>query len=210
MSELINRHHQEQKMVAANVIAQLHPLWGLLDFHDLEGTTADWLRAVRPVVERGILTSQYVAAEFVKSYRASALPHAEPLSFQMPSPVGIFSNASIPDRNTQLAIMVSMKVTGPVSVARMMPMDEQTAMAKGFSKSCGAATRLVLNGGRGMVRLLADHDQFARGVVGVVDENACNLCQEKAIPVMKTEGAKSMDAIAVGHDFCKCSAALVY
>lgn len=210
MSELVNRHHHEQKVLAANVIAQLHPLWGLLDFHDLEGTTGDWLKAVRPVVERGILSSQYVAAGFVKSYRASILPHAEPLDFQFPDPVGVFSNASIPDRRTQLAIMVAMKVTGPVSVVHMMPMDEQTAMAKGFSKSCGAATRLVLNGGRGMVRLLADHDRYARGVVGVADENACEGCQAKTVPVLKSAGAKAMDAVAVGHDFCKCSAAIVY
>lgn len=208
--ELVNRHHQEQKLLAAHVIAELHPLWNLLDFHNLESSTPDWLRAVRPVIERGYLTSQYVAAEFAKNYRASVLPDATPLDFHLPSPVGLLGASAIPDRNTQLKIMVAMRVTGPIHVANLMPMDETDAMYAGFSKSAGAATRLVLNGGRGMIRLLADADARAKGVVGIADENACKTCMGQTVPAYKTGPVERMDAVAVGHDFCKCSARLVY
>ena len=211
MNDLILSHHNEQKMIARNAIADLAPLWNILDIKDLRGTTADWLRAVRPVIERGYLTSQYVAAQFVKNYRTTVFPYATPMNISnIPNPYGIFGNQPIPDRNTQLRIMASMKVTGPVYVENLMPADETEAMAKGFSKSSGAATRLILNGGRGMVRLLADADPLALGVAGVADENACVSCKFLTNPIMKTDGAKKMNAVAVGHDFCKCSARLVY
>lgn len=208
--ELVMRHHREQKLIARNAIAELHPLWRILDFNDLRGSTADWLKAVRPVVEKGYLTSQYVAAEFVKSYRRAVLPAADQLLVEVPNPLGVFGNPIIPDRNTQIKIMVAMKVTGPVHVAKLMPMDQQEAMDKGFSKSTGAAIRLILNGGRGMVRLLADADPMARGVVGVADEDACEPCKSLTTPILKSRGRRQMDAVAVGHDFCGCSAALVY
>lgn len=210
--ELVNRHHQQQKLIAVNVIAELHPLWSLLDFHDLVGSTPNWLRASRSVVERGFLTSQYVAAEFVKSYRSAILPHASPLDIQMPSPLGIFGTPAIPDPDIRLRIMVSLKVTGPVYVGNLMPMEETEAMAKGFSKLSGAATRLVLNGGRGMVRLMAGADPEAVGVIGVNDDdNACDSCKFLSThPMMKADGGRKMDLVAVGHDYCKCSARPVF
>lgn len=207
--ELVNRHHREQKLIAAQVVAQLHPLWGLLDFHNLESTTENWLRAVHPVVERGYLTSQYVAAEFARNYRRAVIPDAEPMQVSLPNPLGVFSQPIIPDGNTQAKILVAMRVTGPLHVAKLMPMDQREAMYRGFSKSSGAATRLTLNGGRGMIRLLAGADRYAKGVAAVVDENACSICKPKATPALKDDPA-AMDAVAVGHDFCRCSARIVY
>lgn len=208
MQELINRHHQSQKLVARNVVAELVGLWEMLDFHDLQGTTADWLKATRPVLERGYLVSRYVAAEFVNQYRSTVLPISEPL-IVLPNPLGIFVAPEV-DPDVSVRMMVSMKVTGPVHVAKLMPMDETEAMRAGLSKSSGAAIRLVLNGGRGMVRLLADVDEHAVGVAGVADETACDSCQFLTTPILKREGARKMDAVAVGHDFCQCSARLVY
>lgn len=211
MTDLVIRHHEHQKLIARQTVSELAPLWGILDVTDLRGTTADWLRAVRPVVEKGYLTSRYVAAEFVKVYRSQIFPHATLLPINdIPNPLGVFGTPMIPDRDMQIRIMVSMKVTGPVQVQKLMPMDETEAMARGFSKSTGAATRLVLNGGRGMVRLLADADQLAVGVAGVADEGSCESCQFLTTPILKTDGARKMDAVAVGHDFCKCSAKLYY
>lgn len=211
----IRYHHEEQKMVARNVIAELHPLWGILDFHDLQGTTGDWLRAVRPVIERQYMVSQFLAARFASSYRRSVLPAAEPLNIEVPNPLGAFGTQAPTDRETQLRIMVSMKVTGPVWVAKnsfqgMTEQDQADVMTRGFSKSTGSAIRTALNGGRGMIRLLADSDPMARGVRAVVDEDACDSCHFLETPILKESGSRAMDAVAVGHDFCRCSATLVY
>lgn len=208
--ELVNRHHAAQKLVARNAVAEMSPLWGILDFHDLNGSTADWLRAVRPVVERARAVSQYVAAQFVQDYRRTLFPNAEPLDIDLPNPLGLLGVPHTP-RETSLAIMVAMKVTGPLHVVQLMPMDEGPAMEAGFSKSVGAATRLILNGGRGMVRLLADADPLAQGVAGVADpESDCRSCLFLTTPILKRDGARKMNAVAVGHDFCQCSARLVY
>lgn len=213
--EIVNRHHAAQKLIARNAVAELQPLWGILDMHDLKGTTADWLKAVRPVVEKGFLVSQYVAAEFVNDYRSAIFADAGRLDLELPNPLGTFVTPQIPDRNAQLRIMVSMKVTGPGYVMEHSApgiSEEQlvSVMRDGFSKSSGAATRLILNGGRGMVRLAVNVDPLAQGVAGVADETACSSCQFLTTPILKRDGAKRMNAVAIGHDFCKCSCRIVY
>lgn len=209
------RHHEEQKLIARNVVAELSPLWLILDFHKLEETTPSWLKATRPIIERGYLISQYVAAEFVKNYRRAELPDANPLQIDIPNPFGAFGFHPKPDRKTSMRIMVSMKVNGPLWVAHntspgVTEMKAAELMAGGMSKSAGAAVRLVLNGGRGMVRMLVSADRRARGVVGVADEEACANCQFLTNPILKSDGVRKMDAVAVGHDFCNCSAKPIY
>ena len=214
--ELSRRHHEEQKLIARNVVAELDPIWQILKFHDLNKSTGPWLKAARPIIERGYLTSQYVAAEFVKNFRAENFPGEEPLDVEVPNPLGAFGFHPRPDRDTAIRIMVSMKVTGPVWVMQNSQRewtDEQQiaqVMRDGFSKSTGAAIRLVLNGGRGMVRMMVGADRLARGVVGVADADACTSCQFLTRPVMKSDGVRKMNAVVVGHDFCTCSANPVY
>jgi hypothetical protein len=206
--QLVQMHHEEQKLIARNTVAELRLPWTLLDFHDLQGSTGDWLKAARPIVEKGYLVSQYVAAEFARTYRRALVSDDwEPP--RLPNPLGVFTPAQAP-RDIQLRIMVSLKVTGPVHVGHIMPMHENEAMEAGFSKSTGAATRLVLNGGRGYIRTLADADSEAMGVVGVADETSCDSCQFLTNPIFKHHGGRRMDAVAVGHDYCKCSAHLLY
>ncbi len=214
--DLVMRHHNEQKLIARNTVAELGPLWHILDFHELEESTPDWLRAARPVVEKGYLVSQWTALQFAQNYRSMLFGRPR-LPVELPNPLGTFSAPQIPDRNRQIAIMVSLKVTGPIQVAKktlVQPagsVNEAEAMAAGFSKSAGAAIRHVLNGGRGMIRVLADADELALGVAGVADEGCCDSCHFLETPILKkTATARQMDAIAVGHDACVCSARLVY
>lgn len=213
--ELVDRHHAEQNLIARNVVAELHPLWGILDFYNLRETTAPWLKAVRPVIERGYLTSQYVAAEFVKNLRAQTFPNADPLPIELPNPFGPFGIHQPPDRETQLKITMSMNFTGPSWLIQNTPPDVEEPqvrdlMERGFSKSSGAAIRHTLNGGRGMAVLLAQMDPLAMGVAGVADESSCGSCQFLTKPILKTDGIRKMQSVAVGHDFCRCSARVIY
>ena len=215
--ERITRHHEQQRLVARNVVAELQPLWEILDFHRLQESTGPWLKAVRPVIERGYLTSQWLAAEFYKDYRQDMVDHAAKLEVSVPNPLGALGIAVIPDRATSVRIMAAMKITGPVWMAKQSQagMDEAAIpdlISRGFSKSTGAATRLVLNGGRGMVRTIVDADQEAVGIIGIADDGACKSCQFLAsTPLLKEfHTSRQMDAVAVGHDFCTCSAAPVF
>jgi hypothetical protein len=212
---LVLQHHEEQKLIARNLVAQLDPLWGILNFRDLKATTSPWLKAVRPAIERAYLTSQFVAAEFVKNYRRVELPDADPLQLDVPNPLGLLGDVVVPDRQISIRIMVSMKVTGPVwmsnqTIPNMTDQQISEVVRAGFSKSSGAAIRLVLNGGRGMVRTMVDADPLAVGVAGVADEGACRSCKFLTNPIMKSDGSRKMDAVAVGHDFCNCSARVIY
>lgn len=208
---LVRQHHEEQKLLVRNVVAALEPLWPILDLNDLEGSTVPWLAATRPVVERGFLTSQYVAAEFYRNYRRESVPDADPLDFDFPNPIPAFGEARVPDADSSIRILVSLKVTGPIWLGNQPDfVDRDDVMRRGFSKSSGAVIRLVLNGGRGMVRSLVDVDDAARGVSGVADEGSCQPCMFLTKPILKSAGARKMDAVAVGHDFCKCTARPIY
>ncbi|MFM8798888.1 MAG: hypothetical protein ACKODT_08020 [Fluviibacter sp.] len=194
------------------MVEELGHLWHILDPHDLKGTTASWLKSVRPVVERGYLTSQYVAAEFVKASHNAALPGAPDLTVEIPNPLGAFGFHVQSDRKTQLRIAVSMKVTGPVTVANdskpgMSKIQIHELMQNGLNKSSGAAVRLALNGGRGMVRMLAEADDSIKGVQSVAEDDACKSCRFLAeTPLFKgVHTPKQLDAVAVGHDHCLCS-----
>lgn len=205
-------HYESQKNIAKVLVGDLEPLWRILDFHRLRETTAPWLKAVRPVVERGYLTSQFVAAEHYHQVRRIAAPGAPDLEISVPNPLGAFGFHDSADRSTQLRITVAMKVTGPVTVdGKATPglTDTQIAdiMQTGFNKSCGAAVRIALNGGRGMMRTLVEADQQAKGVQAVAADDACKSCRFLAeTPLFKgIHTAKQLDAVAVGHDWCWCS-----
>jgi hypothetical protein len=214
---LVQRHHEEQKLLARHAVAELAPLWQILDFHDLRKSTPPWLKAVRPVIEKGYLTSQYVAAQFVQSYRSAELPVAEPLGVEVPNPYGVLGLVTPAPKDTQLRIIAAMQATGPAWLAKnskpgMDVEDIPDLLARGFSKSAGAATRLILNGGRGMVRSLLDVDKQAVGIQAVADDNSCKSCRylsvTRLLKGVNTE--RQLDAVAVGHDFCTCSARLLY
>lgn len=210
-------HHEAQRSIAKAAVEELKQLWMVLDPHDLQRTTAPWLKLVRPVVERGYLTSQYVAAEFVQSSRSAALPSAPDLEVDVPNPLGPFGFHHQPSRDTQLRITVAMKVTGPGSVmSKSYPgltdseLDEM--MVTGFNKSCGAAVRIILNGGRGMVRDMVSADPYAVGVQSVAEKDSCASCRFLAeTPLLKSvHTPRQMDSVAVGHDFCTCTAKPIY
>ena len=202
--DMVSHHHEEQKHIARSVAIELHPAWEILDFNDLKRTTAPWLKIARPIVEGALRKSQNVAVEFVKGYRNSQF-NAPDMDFAAP----------VSDRQTSLKIMASMTVTGPVWMAkRSYPgMDLNTIpqiRRDGFSKSVGAVTRIVLNGGRGVVLNMVLNDPLARGVAAVADPDACNGCLFLTTPIMKSAGIKRMNAVSVGHDFCTCSAKPIY
>lgn len=204
--DLVSHHHEEQKHLSVSVITELGQAWWLLDFHALKETTPKWLKVAVPIVEKGCLKSANVAAEFVKHYRTTVHPSAEPLDVTVPDQLS---------RQSRARIAASLTVTGPVWMAqRSKPDMDVTTIPQikrdAFSKSSGAVVRMVLNGGRGMVRTLVGSDPLALGVAGVADPDACNGCQFLTSPVMKSAGSKRMDAVAVGHDFCTCSAKPIY
>lgn len=215
--DLVALHHENQKLIARNLVAELGPLFGILDFHDLRGTTADWLKAVRPVVEKGFLVSQYTAAQFYLNYRSTVVPSAEPLDVEVPNPLGAFGVTVEPDRHVRMVIMVAMKVTGPVHMAENshpgMSVEDIPEIAQdALLKSSGAAVRIALNGGRGMVRTMVDADPLSKGVRSVADEDACDSCRFLASRVLLKGQAteRQMNAVAVGHDWDRCSVSPIF
>lgn len=216
MEELVAHHHAAQRLIAHQTIGELSYYWDILDFHDLDRTTAPWLKVVRPVIEKGYLVSQYTASEFVKDWRRHLNPAADPLELDVPNPLGAFGFIQPAPREAQVKIMVSMKVTGPVWLKRnsfegMTADDIADVRARGFSKVAGSATRLVLSGGRGLVRMAVDIDPLAKGVRSIVSEGSdCKSCQRKASMVFPKSSPQAMDAITQCHDFDTCSAAIVY
>lgn len=203
--DLADYHHDEQKRIARWAVSELLPAWHILDFNRLKETTPAWLKIARPAVERSRLRSSVAAAEFVRRYRSAIHPEAAEMNVEIPELT----------RAESLKIAASLTVTGPVWMAKqsepgMSRDDIPQIIRDGFSKSTGAVIRIVLNGGRRMVRDLVMADPLARGIAGVADEDACKSCQFLTKPIMKSAGPKRIRAVSVGHDFCTCSAKPIY
>jgi len=217
MDELVYRHLQAQRLLARNTVAELALYWPQIDIDNIRGSTAPWLKSIRPVIERGYLTSQYLAAEFYKNYRRQVLPNAEPFVLDVPNPFGAFGVHQPAPRDTQMKIMVSQKVTGPDWVENHTTGQEaypekQEILRNGFSKSSGSAIRLVLGGGRGLVLLAVLADPLAMGIQRVVDpQSDCTSCIAAGRePVLKSAGKERMWKAVAGHDFDACGSRPVF
>ncbi|SIL90379.1 MULTISPECIES: hypothetical protein [Mycobacteroides] len=133
-----SQHADEQDSIADQVAAGLGILWAILQFNDLDKTTASWLHATTLEIEKGYEASSQAAFEYVQAAKWSVHPEAPPLEKL---------NVSLPVADTQL----KMRVTGPIEVKRKMPAPEPDAMAAGEKASTGAGVTAAVDGAREQV-----------------------------------------------------------
>lgn len=79
-----DRHAKDQESVADNLALGMFPLWRLMRFDDLDGSTVVWLESVMPRVETAFLQSQRLAGVFAANVRAAELPVEPPLIIEVP------------------------------------------------------------------------------------------------------------------------------
>jgi hypothetical protein len=106
-------------------------------------------------------------------------------------------------------LSTALRVTSLVALKRgaAVGMPAPTAMANAFVQSSGAATRIVLDGGRDTIRETLAADPAAAGWTRVVGGSACSFCE-----MLAGRGAvySAETADFASHDHCGCMAEPVY
>jgi len=197
-AQLTELQQAAQLRLAAQTIAQLRSVWGLLDPADLDATFQRWLRVAVPVVQMNRAASERLATAYLAAFRMAELGTLEGLPVVLASPVDV------------KAVTTSMLVTGPWSVKKAMTsgVDLARAVDVAEARSSAAAMRHVLDGGRDTIVGIVAADQQALGWARSASAKSCGFCAMLASrgPDYRSKASAKFKS----HDGCRCGAEPVY
>lgn len=177
-------------------LRDLHKLWPALDWRKLDKTYPAWFTAVSSLIERDRQTASGLASAYLKAFRLSeGIPGNPRIILAQPVPAEQMST--------------SMRVTTIIAAkkATSAGMTAEQAMAAAFVQSSGAATRLVLDGGRDTIRGSLAVDKRSIGWQRITSGRSCEFCA-----MLAGRGAVyKVDTVDFpAHDHCSCSVEPVY
>lgn len=194
-SRLTEQHRLAQLGLGVLVVRRLQAAFTVLKPSDLDGTFADWLTVVVPIVQASRSASSQLAANYLSVLRAEEIG-------------GRFTPVLAGPASAR-ALSTSMLVTGPVSIRSALGRGEPLANAVdvALERSSAAGMRYALNGGRETITATIKADPKARGYQRVTSGNACEFCS-----MLADRGAVYGEAAAdfEAHDRCGCTAEPVY
>ena len=190
---LLNRYQNNQHAVAARVAAAIRQLWARL----FDPANPQSWEQLEPLLT-GIVTQHYnaTAADAAQYYSASRVVAGNTF-LRVP---GV--------KPDEQYINKVLNIMGPgmfAHYAKDNPPDNSATMAG--DGLAGAATRLVLAGGRDTVTGTAPHDPMAKGWERVIEPGACGFCA-----MLAGRGAvyKESTVNFRAHDHCNCVARAVF
>ena len=196
-ARLTEAHRLAQSRLGADLVRQLRRVWSMLDPADLNGTFADWLAVVTPLIQAQRGSSAALAANYLIAFRTLELG------------VGGTFTPTLAARADPRAIATSMLVTGPASIrsalARSVPLERALDTAE--ARCSAAAMRHALNGGRDTIVETARSDRRMVGWARATSGQPCAFCAMLASrgPVYGTDVAEFK-----AHDHCTCAPEPVY
>lgn len=195
---LAARHAKDQETIADNLVLAFFPLWQLMKFNDLDASSAMFVKAALPEVERAFLQSQRLSVAFNANVRYSELSLEIPLLFDFPDvqrPQGVSVDSfRVPELTMPVnpaaprQQRITMQRFDPRDVAkslliesnymtkRAMPGVEEEVMRAASVRTVGTAVREALNGGRGVTDNVVRLDRKIKGFARVTDANPCPFC----------------------------------
>lgn len=197
---LTERHRQQQLALRAATLRRVLAIWGAFDIANIRESWVAMEPALLAVVERDRVRSAEVAANYFRAYRMAE---------------GVTGTAApvlvMPDAAFEARAATSLRVTGPYTALRLTGLRDPRAATTALSRVSGAATRLVLEGGR--ETLLASVREESRqtgrrvGWQRVTDGSPCAFCA-----MLASRGAVYREETAgfQAHDACACTAEPVY
>lgn len=196
-ARLTETHRLAQARLGAQTVRAMLGVWPLLDFDDLDGTEARWVRAALPIVRSQRITSARLAANYLRAFRRLELPGVPDVPLVLAESI----------RDIQIA--ASLHVTGPVAVKTHMRISPIAARAMEIGRTMSAASsmRHALDGGRQTITETVRSDDRALGWARTTSGRACSFCAMLASrgPVYRDETVHFE-----AHDHCSCGAEPVY
>ncbi|WP_372663557.1 VG15 protein [Amycolatopsis kentuckyensis] len=208
---LTQRYRNQQLALRAEFLQQLHKAWPLLDPFRLDATARAWLDLMIDLItgfwSRSVTVSLAYYEAFRKAETDSAVFHTSHLR-----------DVVVPNLDQIRAVLIA---TGPAkikhdTIAGDHNMD--TIARNAMVEVSGAASRLVLNGGRDAIDEAVHADRRAVGYARVLGPRPCYWCAMLASrgPVYRSEDValrateRSKRAGKEYHDHCMCQAEPVF
>jgi hypothetical protein len=193
---LTEAHRQAQLELRARTLHDFSAIWPMWQAND-PATFDLFVKAAIPLVRAYRTLSASVAVAYYEAFRRAERIAGVPTS-------------RLAGAIDEKQILSSLYVTGDVMNRKALASGQspENARTTAFVRTSGAATRLVLDGGRQTILDSVDADPHAVGWARVTDGNPCYFCLTLASrgAVYKSEQTASFEA----HDHCGCSAMPVY
>lgn len=192
----LTRNYRRQALnLRAATLRDWRRLWPALDWTDLDRTFPAWLQAAVTLVQRDRLRVAGLASAYLRAHRMAA---------GLPGEVAVRMAAETPREHLE----TSLRVTTLVAAKKAAAAGQTLAQAKAntFVQSSGAASRLVLDGGRQTIRQTALADPRTEGWRRITS-GGCDFCR-----MLAGRGAvyRSETVDFRSHDHCACTAEPVY
>lgn len=200
-AKLTQWHLQQQLALRALTLRQLARLWPLWNLDD-PNSYGLFIEAALPLVATGNRRSAALAAQYYTMFRALELPQSLQLGWQ-----GIRELPPAPAPAVMRSSLANVTMAG-VFNALGAGQNRSQALANGFVRLSGEATRLVLNGERDTILQAVEEDPQALGWMRVSGGDPCAFCAMLLSrgAVYKSEETASFEA----HDHCQCGAEPFY
>ena len=195
MDTLTRNYRAQNIALRAQTVRDLQRLWPALDWRNLERTYPAWFAGASALIARDRTRSAGLASLYLKAHRLQAgVPGEVTLRLAGPAPA------------EQVATALRVTTLVAVKKSTMAGKTAEQAMIDAFVQSSGAATRLVLDGGRDTIRATTAADPRTQGWRRVT-AGGCDFCQ-----MLAGRGDVYTEATAdfASHDHCACSAEPVY
>jgi hypothetical protein len=191
---LTQRHRDAQLAVRAASLRDLAQLWRVVDPTDLSRTIGPFADAGAAVTQAGARQSAVVAGRYVEQLRQ--------LERVLPAPPVLVP--ALPLRALAAGLLRGSALRGIIN-ARRGGASVDAAARNGFVRMSGAASSLVLAGGREVVAEAVDKDPRAVGWMRVTGPTPCHFCASLA-----ARGPTRDPAIHAVHDHDGCTIEPVY
>lgn len=192
MADLAVVHRKAQLAIRAQAMSDMARLWPAMDWRALDQSFPAWFQSMAALIAGHRILSSSAAARYLRSARFAA---------GIPGDAPVVLAAAVPEEKLRVALATT-AVWG-AKAASVQGVSANQAMANAFVRSSGAATRLILEGGRQTITETAKADGRAVGMRRVTSANPCDFCAQLA-----TNPELQFDFQA--HDHCGCSAAVTY
>lgn len=188
-------YRREVLKLRAGTIRSMQAVWPALDWNRLDETFPAWLAATRGLVERDHAKAAQMAGLYIEAMRRAE---------KAAGSASVVTATLDPERAA-----TALRVTSLVALKRSAQtgVPASLAMPRAFVQASGAASRLVLDGGRDTIRATVAADPEAQGWKRVGSGRTCDFCT-----MLLGRGAVYSEATAdfASHDHCACSAEPVY
>lgn len=196
---LTEAHRRRQVTISRETMQAMRPVWGLLDFDNLDRSFPDYAATAIQVLRPRKLESAEATADYLDRFRVAETGE---------SPVGRVDLERLAELDRQQAL-TSLLVTGPVQFKKSRRAGRTPSSAKRIAERTAlrAGMRLVLQGGRDVTSETLRTDPAVRGYARVTDGDPCAFCA-----MLSGRGAVyTKDTVSFqAHDGCACQSELVY